>query len=570
MRFSTSLAGVGAAALVAAVLSTTTASAAPTPTPFDPAKPTIFVAQNSPTQLNTAAADTSGAYSFTAVGPATLTYNALSWDPADNFLYGFTSDGARTGIPNGSLIKIGANGAIERVGTSTWNPTGVGGSSPGFNVGAIGSNGDIYATQTVDNKMYVIDPATGTQVGSAITLSQSINGPGGAWEVSDWTFSQGYLWGLGSGKTIIRVDPATGTVSNWTLSATVDTGFSGASWTYLDGTVGFSHNVSGEIDRIQIADPSSATPTFTLVKKSSGPATSNNDGAAIPGLPADLGITKTSAGYVPGKTVTYTLTVTNHGKGWSTGWTVADAVPAALTNVKATSSGSTCAVMGNDVSCVGGLTAPGASTFITVTADVPSTLSSKVTNTATVTGNDPDPNPGNNSASVSNKAAPALSIVKTATPTTVSQVGDVVHYTFVVKNTGNVDLSNVKVTDTQEAPAGALTSGPTCPATTLAIGASMDCTGTYTATAADVAHGSIKDSAVATADGASAGAAAGVHATSAPSVVTVAVVPAGPSVPAGGTGSTSSSDDALTWGLGGLGGALIAAAGATEVIRRRR
>jgi len=62
--------------------------------------------------------------------------------------------------------------------------------------------------------------------------------------------------------------------------------------------------------------------------------------------------------------------------------------------------------------------------------------------------------------------------VKSADKTSVSAVGDVITYSFVVTNTGNVTLHNVTVTDTQIAPAVALTSGPTCPTSTLAPGIS--------------------------------------------------------------------------------------------------
>jgi uncharacterized repeat protein (TIGR01451 family)/LPXTG-motif cell wall-anchored protein len=92
-------------------------------------------------------------------------------------------------------------------------------------------------------------------------------------------------------------------------------------------------------------------------------------------------------------------------------------------------------------------------------------------------------------------ASPLLT--KKATPTTVSAVGDVVTYTFTVTNNTQVPLTDVGVDDIQADPAGDLTSGPTCPKTTLAAGESEDCTATYTVTQADIDKGSITDTATA-------------------------------------------------------------------------
>ena len=104
----------------------------------------------------------------------------------------------------------------------------------------------------------------------------------------------------------------------------------------------------------------------------------------------------------------------------------------------------------------------------------------------------------------------SLSIAKSASPTSVATVGQTVTYTYTVTNTGQTPLTAVHVSDTQQAPAGGLTSGPACqsltsPAgtcsgssTSLAVGQVATFTATYTVTQADLNNGSINDSATAT------------------------------------------------------------------------
>src|SRR6185437_2645703 len=110
-----------------------------------------------------------------------------------------------------------------------------------------------------------------------------------------------------------------------------------------------------------------------------------------------------------------------------------------------------------------------------------------IKNSATASGTDPTGSPVTSppsTATVTVNGAPGLSVVKTASPSTVSAVGDVITYSFLVTNTGSVTATNVSVNDAQTAPAGALTSGPTCPAgaASLAPGAAVTCTATYTVT----------------------------------------------------------------------------------------
>ena len=87
---------------------------------------------------------------------------------------------------------------------------------------------------------------------------------------------------------------------------------------------------------------------------------------------------------------------------------------------------------------------------------------------------------------------PALTLVKSATPMSYDQVGDVISYSYVVTNTGNVTLPGpFTVNDSKVAV--------TCPATaSLAPGASITCTASHTVTQADLDAGQIVNVASAT------------------------------------------------------------------------
>ena len=73
-----------------------------------------------------------------------------------------------------------------------------------------------------------------------------------------------------------------------------------------------------------------------------------------------------------------------------------------------------------------------------------------VTNVAFATGTDPQANPVQSppdDETVTAVPAPALTIVKTADPLTYSAVGDVISYSFLVTNTGNVTIDNLAIDD---------------------------------------------------------------------------------------------------------------------------
>jgi uncharacterized repeat protein (TIGR01451 family) len=146
---------------------------------------------------------------------------------------------------------------------------------------------------------------------------------------------------------------------------------------------------------------------------------------------------------------------------------------------------------------------PGSST--TCTAPTISAVAGQQTNTAVASAQGTlDGSPVGNPATATDTgnyfgAAPSLTMTKSATPATVTAPGRVITFTFHVTNTGNVTLTNVTVSEGAFSGTGSL-STPTCPgeAASLAPGASVDCTATYTVTQADIDKGSITNTATAT------------------------------------------------------------------------
>jgi uncharacterized repeat protein (TIGR01451 family) len=99
-----------------------------------------------------------------------------------------------------------------------------------------------------------------------------------------------------------------------------------------------------------------------------------------------------------GANLTYTVTVTNNGPSAATGVTLTDPLPATVTFGSVIPSQGSCSETAGTVSCNLGDVATGATA--TVTLVVTPTAADPLTNTASVAGTEPDPNPENNSATV--------------------------------------------------------------------------------------------------------------------------------------------------------------------------
>ncbi len=89
------------------------------------------------------------------------------------------------------------------------------------------------------------------------------------------------------------------------------------------------------------------------------------------------------------------------------------------------------------------------------------------------------------------KPAAAVTLEKLAAPPSGNTAGSTIDYSFIVKNSGTVPLTGVAVSD---AKVGSVS----CPASTLAAGATLTCTASYTITQADVEAGSVSNTATVT------------------------------------------------------------------------
>lgn len=99
------------------------------------------------------------------------------------------------------------------------------------------------------------------------------------------------------------------------------------------------------------------------------------------------------------------------------------------------------------------------------------------------------------------QAVPELAVVKTSTPTTFDSANDALTFTVSATNTGNVPLADVSIADPilTDLHLASGTESDACVAATLAVGATLTCTGTYTTDEDDVIAGRVTNTATGTA-----------------------------------------------------------------------
>lgn len=190
-----------------------------------------------------------------------------------------------------------------------------------------------------------------------------------------------------------------------------------------------------------------------------------------------------------GDQVSYTFTVTNTGNVSLNNVQIADPLPGLSPLICNPPLGAPLA-SGGVTTCT--------ATYVATQADVEA---GQINNVATVTGEAPGGNPedpdddvtDDDFATVTIGSGPSIDLVKTPSRAT-GEVGEVITYTFVATNTGSIQLADVTITDSMEG-LSELTCDRAAPVT-LAPGAVLTCTATYTLAQADLNRGEVVNVAV--------------------------------------------------------------------------
>jgi uncharacterized repeat protein (TIGR01451 family) len=312
--------------------------------------------------------------------------------------------------------------------------------NPANNSGGVTVNGqasDIQLLKGVDNA----NPVRGDTV--TFTITASNNGPSAATgvQVTD---------ALPAGLTFVSASTSQGSYVDatgiWTVGNLAASG-AGATATLtviatVDTDSGFTNTAT--LSGLDQTDPSPANNSANVV--------------VTPVASADVDVQKSGpADATAGDTVTYSLSVTNHGPSEATDVSLDDPTPAGLTFLSAD------APCASGFPCSIGTLAVGETVSLTATYSVPSDATGTITNTATAASPTSDPSPDNDSSTVTTPVLRSADIdVHKTGPATVVANG-AISYSVVVTNHGPSDADGASFSDPLPTGVSAITAS--CAAT---------------------------------------------------------------------------------------------------------
>jgi len=349
-------------------------------------------------------------YTFVSASPSTGSWSAPNWT------IGNLANGGSATLS--IVATVNANGPYANTATisgSQTDPTPGNNSSTSTPVPVAIT--DLGVVKTVSNAT----PNVGSNV--TFTITASNNGPSNATSVVVNDV-------LPSGYTFVSATPSAG------------------SWAAPNWTIGNLANGGNATLTIVATVKASGTyaNTASITGGQNDPNTANNSSTAtpVPVANADLAVLKTVNNNAPnvGDNVTFTITASNNGPSNATSVVVNDALPSGYTFVSATPSAGSWAAPNWTI----GNLANGANATLTIVATVKA--SGNYTNTASISGGQPDPVWGNNSSSVTPVPAAVadLAVVKTVNNAT-PKVGDNVTFTITASNNGPSAATGVVVND---------------------------------------------------------------------------------------------------------------------------
>ncbi len=422
------------------------------------------------------------AMTVTNSGPSQAT-NAAITDTVPASLTGVTwtctaTGGATCAAPSGSGNIIATNATIPTGGIVTYTVTGT--LDPTTPAG----------TATLINKILATPPPGTTETDNSNNEATDTDDvtPRGDLSITKTDGLTNAVPGTNVVYTIVATNSGPSTATGATITDTLPSALSGATWTCvatLGASCGAASGTGNLATTATLPTGGVATYTVTALLAATTPAgTGTLVNTATVGVPAgftdtgvtannsatdtdnvtpraDLSVTKNDGitDAVPGTTVTYTIVASNAGPSFSTATAITDTVPAALTGVTwtcAATVGSTCAAAsgsGNTISTTAGIAVGGTATYTvsgTLNPNTPAGTNTliNIVNVAAGAGTT-DPVTTNNQATDTDNVTPRSDIGIAKTRTSAAPVAGLpVTYQVVASNAGPSNVIGALITDT--------------------------------------------------------------------------------------------------------------------------